>query len=155
MLKTRAAEIQAAYLRIIDENKNLDGTYDISCGSPIHEQFADWLQMNPETRNHGQEALRIMRQHDKDNRPKRRGGQGTLFQPTATIPISESGARILMAEAKQAHLERWLEVRTSANTRENADFATDQEYILERMAAYRSPEQTLLDVERLSFGYQD
>lgn len=154
MLKARSAEIVSAVERIIGENKEKDGTYSISFGSKVHEEVTSWLELNPEIRNYSQEALALLQKIDRARRPKRRGDQGTLFDPGAMVPLDEKGTRVLMAEMTREHCERALGVRRKAHEIEVADYVKDEAYWEERMDAFDLQCRVLIDVEVRKFGYQ-
>jgi|SRR5579859_3103851 len=134
--------------RIIDECSNEDGEYHKTAAI---EKVAEHLIANPDSQQAFDAARALVDAYEAAHKPRARGGgngqQDSLWDPDGVLVLGD-GFRVRMRRAKRAHVISAMQIRQQAYQREVADFMRDQSYYLSRVAAFRTDDETLEDVER-------
>lgn len=146
-------KVYAEIERIEGDLQEEDGVVVWGANSKMEDGLEAYLKATTPARDYRREARDTLERYLRANKFKREPDQLSLFQPNCIVPLGEN-RYIRMADMRLVHMRERKEVRIEAHLRESEDYVDEMRYLNEREKKFQSTEETLLDVEKRDFDWQ-
>jgi hypothetical protein len=150
--RARRSAIQEEIQRLIELNRDEDGSYSLKFGNRIHNGLVLWFNQNPDYRNIEQEAYAEMELFRKGRQFTRRTCQMELFEGNSIFSLGEEGRHVYLKDVTEAQMQEWEQAKIHQLLVYHRDFDSEMSWCQARRGRFDGPRERLEDMEVRVFG---